>query len=49
VETYIHRSGRTARAGNSGTCVTFFSKKNYYMIQQIEEQAGIKFKVIGVP
>ena len=27
-ETYIHRSGRTARAGNSGTCITFFNKKN---------------------
>jgi ATP-dependent RNA helicase DDX21 len=26
-ETYIHRSGRTARAGNSGTCITFFTKK----------------------
>lgn len=24
VETYIHRSGRTARAGNSGTCITFY-------------------------
>ena len=28
VESYIHRSGRTARAGKSGTCITFYSKKN---------------------
>jgi len=24
-ETYIHRSGRTARAGRSGTCITFYT------------------------
>mmetsp|Transcript_33417 Transcript_33417/g.32462 ORF Transcript_33417/g.32462 Transcript_33417/m.32462 type:complete len:85 (-) Transcript_33417:1185-1439(-) len=33
VETYIHRSGRTARAGNEGTCITFFSNKSLYLIQ----------------
>ena len=27
VETYIHRSGRTARAGKEGTCITFYSNK----------------------
>jgi ATP-dependent RNA helicase DDX21 len=27
VETYIHRSGRTARAGKNGVCITFFSQK----------------------
>lgn len=27
VETYIHRSGRTARAGKSGQCITFFTKR----------------------
>ena len=26
-ETYIHRSGRTARAGRSGTCITFYTFK----------------------
>lgn len=48
-ETYIHRSGRTARAGNSGTCITFFTKKTQAQIQMIESQAGIKFKIIGAP
>ncbi len=27
-DTYIHRSGRTARAGRSGTCITFFTKRD---------------------
>ena len=26
-ETYIHRSGRTARAGRSGVCITFYTLK----------------------
>ncbi len=26
-ETYIHRSGRTARAGKTGTCITFYTAK----------------------
>ncbi|MCP4294305.1 MAG: hypothetical protein GY786_01720 [Proteobacteria bacterium] len=25
IETYIHRSGRTGRAGQSGRCITFFT------------------------
>jgi ATP-dependent RNA helicase DDX21 len=48
-ETYIHRSGRTARAGNSGTCITFFNKKNQPQLQAIEDKAGVKFKIIGAP
>ena len=48
-ETYIHRSGRTARAGKHGTCITFYTKKTYELVQRIEERAGIKLKRIGVP
>lgn len=48
-ETYIHRSGRTARAGKTGTCITFYNKKTYEFLQKIEDQAGIKLKRIGVP
>ena len=49
VETYIHRSGRTARAGRDGTCITFYSKKHQPLIQNIEQRAGIIFQKIGVP
>lgn len=31
-ETYIHRSGRTARAGRSGTCITFYTIKQKMLI-----------------
>ena len=48
-ETYIHRSGRTARAGKSGVCITFYTKKTYELIQKIEDMAGIKLKRVGVP
>jgi ATP-dependent RNA helicase DDX21 len=49
VETYIHRSGRTARAGKSGTCITFYSHKNEYMMMEIEAKAGVKFQHIKLP
>lgn len=49
VETYIHRSGRTARAGKSGTCITFFTAKTQYLVGNIERHAGITLKKIGAP
>jgi superfamily II DNA/RNA helicase len=49
VETYIHRSGRTARAGKEGVCITFYNKKQEPMIRKIEDMAGIRFKRIGAP
>lgn len=49
VETYIHRSGRTARAGASGICITFYNEKTRFLIDQIEQQAGIKLQRIGIP
>jgi ATP-dependent RNA helicase DDX21 len=48
-ETYIHRSGRTARAGRSGTCITFYTLKQKSLVQQIEHKAGIIMTKIGVP
>jgi len=48
-ETYIHRSGRTARAGRSGTCITFYTLRQKPLIQMIESKAGIILQKIGVP
>jgi ATP-dependent RNA helicase DDX21 len=49
VETYIHRSGRTGRAGKSGVCVTFYTKRQQELMEKIEVKAHIKFKKIGSP
>ena len=48
-ESYIHRSGRTARAGKSGICVTFYNQKNLEFLDRIEQLAGIKMEKVGIP
>jgi superfamily II DNA/RNA helicase len=48
-ESYIHRSGRTARAGKSGTCITFFNNKNVEFLDRIEQLAGIKMDRVPIP
>lgn len=32
-ETYIHRAGRTARAGRAGTCITFWTMRQKFLLQ----------------
>lgn len=49
VESYIHRSGRTGRAGRTGVCICFYQHREEYQLAQVEQKAGIKFKRIGVP
>jgi ATP-dependent RNA helicase DDX21 len=49
VETYIHRSGRTGRAGKSGVCVTFYTKRQQELMDKIEYNARLKFRKIGAP
>ncbi|KAJ3116785.1 hypothetical protein HDU96_008802 [Phlyctochytrium bullatum] len=49
VETYIHRSGRTGRAGKNGVCVTFYKPQQEYLLERIRKRAGVNFKRIGAP
>lgn len=49
VDTYIHRSGRTARAGKSGVCITIYTRRQQMLLDRVERFAKIKFKKIGVP
>jgi superfamily II DNA/RNA helicase len=39
-ETYIHRSGRTGRAGHTGVCITLVGRKHEDRIPWIEKKAG---------
>ncbi|CAI9092114.1 OLC1v1027280C1 [Oldenlandia corymbosa var. corymbosa] len=48
VEAYIHRSGRTGRAGNTGVAVMLYDprKSNF---SRIERECGVKFEHVSAP
>ncbi|MDG2073138.1 MAG: DEAD/DEAH box helicase, partial [Polaribacter sp.] len=43
-ETYVHRSGRTARAGANGLSLSVIQQEELEEIPEFEEDLGIKFK-----
>ncbi|PLX07934.1 MAG: DEAD/DEAH box helicase [Marinilabiliales bacterium] len=45
-ETYVHRIGRTARAGNSGIAVSFCDMEEREYLKDIEKLIGQKVKII---
>ncbi|XP_019751457.1 nucleolar RNA helicase 2 isoform X1 [Hippocampus comes] len=49
VESYIHRSGRTGRAGRTGICICFYQKREEDQLRYVENKAGISFRRVGVP
>ena len=48
-EVYIHRSGRTARAGKSGISIAISNESERRKIKSIEKKGGIKFENKDVP
>jgi len=50
-DTYVHRSGRTGRAGSKGTSVLLFDNRQARDIVKIERELGhgFKFETIGPP
>jgi len=49
LEAYVHRSGRTGRAGRKGTSVCFYSRAEEYLLRLIEHKKGIKMQRVGPP
>ena len=45
-ETYIHRSGRTARAGKTGNSIAFILPSELERIHEIQKELKIKFKEV---
>lgn len=49
VDTYIHRAGRTARAGREGVCLTLYTKMQEDYLRRITKTAKINFTKVGAP
>jgi ATP-dependent RNA helicase DeaD len=48
-ESYIHRIGRTGRAGKEGIAITFISKSEQRTIYQIERRFGVVIQPMDIP
>lgn len=48
-EVYIHRSGRTGRAGKKGICITLIHMREKGKLRDVEKKVGKKFIKVPVP
>ena len=48
-ESYIHRIGRTGRAGKKGVAITLVSPLEYKELQRIQEDVGSKLELFELP
>lgn len=48
-EYYVHRIGRTARAGRTGTAISFVTSREYGNLRQIEKYTKTKIEKISIP
>jgi len=48
-ESYVHRSGRTGRAGREGVSIVLYAEREGRALQMLERRANVKFKRGGPP
>lgn len=48
-KSYVHRIGRTGRAGNSGHALTLVTPKEFYKIERFQRQVGSDIELLSVP
>ncbi|XP_010551750.1 PREDICTED: DEAD-box ATP-dependent RNA helicase 3, chloroplastic-like [Tarenaya hassleriana] len=48
-ETFVHRSGRTGRAGKEGTAILMFTSNQRRTVRSLEHDVGSKFEFISPP
>jgi ATP-dependent RNA helicase DeaD len=49
IEVYTHRSGRTARAGKSGICLSICHTRETFKIRQLEKMINAQFHKTDIP
>jgi ATP-dependent RNA helicase DeaD len=49
MEVYTHRSGRTARAGKTGICISICHSRESYKVKQLERMVNAMFHKLDVP
>jgi ATP-dependent RNA helicase DeaD len=49
MEVYTHRSGRTARAGKSGICISICHVRETFKIKQLERIVNARFNRLDIP
>ena len=49
MEVYTHRSGRTARAGKSGICISICHSREAFKIRQLEKMVNAQFHSLDIP
>ena len=49
VDTYIHRIGRTGRAGKDGTAVSFVTSEELHFVKEFELRTGMEIEKLAVP
>ncbi len=49
IEVYTHRSGRTARAGKSGICISICHSRELFKIRSLERMVNAKFNKMDAP